>query len=182
MKTIGHWIGGKAVPGTSGRTTPVYDPARGVQTGQVQLASAAEGADAVKVAVDASRAWGVSTLSARANMFFRLRELLNAHRDDLAAIITAEHGKVFSDAQGEVARDPRAGDPTPDDDHVVLGVLERRRTAGRHRMISSALRTNCGGIVRPRALTVFALMTSSSFGGCWTGRSPGFSPFRILAT
>ncbi len=104
MDTIGHWIGGRSVAGTSGRTAPVYDPARGVQTGEVALASAAEVDEAVKIAVDAASSWGESSLSRRATAMFRLRELLDAHRDDLAAIVTREHGKVLSDAQGEVAR------------------------------------------------------------------------------
>ena len=104
MDTIGHWIGGRAVPGSSGRTGPVFDPARGVQTAEVSLASAAEVDDVVKVAVDAARSWGTSSLSRRAGALFRFRELLDAHRDDVAAAITREHGKVLSDAQGEVAR------------------------------------------------------------------------------
>ncbi len=104
MNTIGHWVGGRAVAGTSGRTAPVFDPARGLQTGEVALASAAEVGDIVKVAVDASVGWGASPSSHRAGMLFRLRELLDAHRDELAAIVTSEHGKVFEDAQGEVAR------------------------------------------------------------------------------
>ena len=66
VDTIGHWVGGKAVAGTSGRVAPVYDPARGTQTAQVALASAAEVDDVVKVAVDASLAWGESSLSRRA--------------------------------------------------------------------------------------------------------------------
>ncbi|MFI5047619.1 MAG: CoA-acylating methylmalonate-semialdehyde dehydrogenase [Acidimicrobiia bacterium] len=104
MNTIGHWIGGKSVAGASGRVGPVYDPARGVQTAEVALASAAEVDDAVKIALDASGAWGASSLSKRVNMLFSLRELVRAHRDDLAAAITREHGKVVSDAQGEVDR------------------------------------------------------------------------------
>jgi malonate-semialdehyde dehydrogenase (acetylating) / methylmalonate-semialdehyde dehydrogenase len=104
MDTIGHWIGGRAVPGTSGRTAPVHDPARGVQTADVALASAAEVGDAVKVAADAAVGWGASPSSRRAGVLFRLRELLDAHRDDLAAIVTREHGKVLDDARGEVAR------------------------------------------------------------------------------
>ena len=104
MDTIGHWVGGKAVSGTSGRVAPVYDPARGRQAAQVALASAAEIDDVVKVAVDASLAWGASSLSRRAGALFRLRELLDAHRDDLAAIVTRQHGKVLADARGEVAR------------------------------------------------------------------------------
>ena len=104
MDTIAHWIDGRSVPGTSGRVGPVYDPARGVQTAEVALATTAEVDAAVAVAVDASRAWGTSSLSRRATALFRLRELIDAHRDDLAAAITREHGKVLTDALGEVAR------------------------------------------------------------------------------
>jgi malonate-semialdehyde dehydrogenase (acetylating) / methylmalonate-semialdehyde dehydrogenase len=104
MDSIGHWIGGRAVAGASGRTAPVYDPARGVQTGEVALASAAEVDGAVKLAVDAASAWGETPSVRRSGMLFRLRELIDAHRDDLAAVVTREHGKVLSDAQGEVAR------------------------------------------------------------------------------
>src|SRR6476661_2389601 len=102
--TIGHWIGGRAVGGASGRSAPVYDPARGVAVAEVALASASEVADVVKVAVDAAEAWGATPLSRRVPMLFRLRELLDGHRDELAKIITSEHGKVHDDALGEVAR------------------------------------------------------------------------------
>jgi malonate-semialdehyde dehydrogenase (acetylating)/methylmalonate-semialdehyde dehydrogenase len=104
VRTLEHWIGGRAVVGTSGRTGPVYDPARGLQTGEVGLASAAEVDDAVKVAAAAAVTWGTSPLSSRAGYLFRLRELIDSHRDELAAAITGEHGKVRSDALGEVAR------------------------------------------------------------------------------
>ena len=104
MDAIGHWVGGRAVAGASGRTAPVFDPARGTQTGTVALASAAEVGEIVKVAVDASVDWGQSPSSQRAGMLFRLRELVDAHRDDLAEIITGQHGKVLDDARGEVAR------------------------------------------------------------------------------
>ncbi|HVU72700.1 MAG TPA: CoA-acylating methylmalonate-semialdehyde dehydrogenase [Mycobacteriales bacterium] len=104
MKAIGHFVGGKALAGASGRTSPVYNPATGAQTGELQLASAAEVADVVKVAADAAQAWGQSSLSTRAAAMFKLRELIDGHRDDLAAIVTSEHGKVHSDALGEVAR------------------------------------------------------------------------------
>jgi malonate-semialdehyde dehydrogenase (acetylating)/methylmalonate-semialdehyde dehydrogenase len=104
LKTIGHWIGGRPAPGTSGRSGPVFDPARGTQTAEVSFASAGEVDDTVKVAADASVEWGASSLAVRANAFFRLRELIAAHHDELAAVITSEHGKVLSDAKGEVAR------------------------------------------------------------------------------
>ena len=104
MKTIGHWIAGQNVDGTSGRTTPVYDPARGQQTGEVTLASVADIDRVVAVARAVAADWGASPLSRRATLLFRLRELLDAHRGDLAALVTGEHGKVRSDAEGEVAR------------------------------------------------------------------------------
>jgi malonate-semialdehyde dehydrogenase (acetylating) / methylmalonate-semialdehyde dehydrogenase len=104
MRTIGHWVAGKAVDGASGRTAPVHDPARGTHTADVALASADEVREVVRVAVEASADWGSSPLSRRSTMLFRLRELLDAHRGDLAAIVTGEHGKVLADAEGEVAR------------------------------------------------------------------------------
>jgi malonate-semialdehyde dehydrogenase (acetylating)/methylmalonate-semialdehyde dehydrogenase len=104
VQTIAHWIGAKRVAGTSGRVGPVYDPARGVVAAEVALASAAEVDDAVKVAVEASTAWSGAPLSRRVAMLFRLRELIDAHRDDLAAIVTSEHGKTLVDARGEVDR------------------------------------------------------------------------------
>ncbi len=104
MNVIPHWIGGRRVADSAGRTAPVHDPARGIVTAQVALASTAEVDDAVKVAVAAAVEYGGSSLSKRAAMMFSLRELIHRHRDDLAALITREHGKVFSDAQGEVAR------------------------------------------------------------------------------
>jgi malonate-semialdehyde dehydrogenase (acetylating)/methylmalonate-semialdehyde dehydrogenase len=104
VDSISHWVGGRLVPGTSGRVGPVFDPARGVQTGEVALASAAEVADVAKVAADAAREWGLSPLSRRTSMLFRLRELIDSRRDSLAAAVTREHGKVVSDAVGEVAR------------------------------------------------------------------------------
>jgi malonate-semialdehyde dehydrogenase (acetylating) / methylmalonate-semialdehyde dehydrogenase len=104
MTHIGHWIGGRAVAGGSGRLGPVYDPATGEQTGSVALASTEEVAGAVAVAAQAAVEWSVSPLSMRAEVLFRLRELLDRHRHDLAALITAEHGKVLDDAAGEVAR------------------------------------------------------------------------------
>jgi malonate-semialdehyde dehydrogenase (acetylating) / methylmalonate-semialdehyde dehydrogenase len=101
---IDHWISGTRVPGTSGRTAPVYDPATGTQTGEVPLASRGEIDDAVKTAVAAAREWRTSSLSKRAAVLFAFRELLHARSGELAAIITAEHGKVLSDAAGEIAR------------------------------------------------------------------------------
>ena len=104
MRELEHFIGGKSVTGTSGRQGPVFDPARGEQTAAVPLASVDEVAAAVEVAADAAVEWGTGSLSARAAVLFRLRDLVSRASADLAAAVTAEHGKVLSDAAGEVAR------------------------------------------------------------------------------
>ncbi len=104
ITTIDHWISGTRTPGTSGRTSPVYNPATGEQTGEVPLASTAEVDAAVKTAVEAADAWRNASLSKRSAVLFAFRELLHERSDELAAIITAEHGKVLSDAAGEIAR------------------------------------------------------------------------------
>ena len=101
---ITHWIGGRRVEGTSGRNGPVYDPARGVQTGAVDFASVEEVDAAVAAARDAFPAWRAMSLSRRAELFFTIRELVHDRREEVARLLTAEHGKVLSDALGEVAR------------------------------------------------------------------------------
>ena len=104
VKLIHHWIGGKPYEGQSGRSGPVYNPATGTQTGSVDFASVEEVDAAVAAARDAFPAWRAMSLGRRAELFFSIRELLNAHREDLARLLVAEHGKVFTDAMGEVAR------------------------------------------------------------------------------
>jgi malonate-semialdehyde dehydrogenase (acetylating)/methylmalonate-semialdehyde dehydrogenase len=104
VNRISHWIDGTLTPGTSGRTSPVYNPATGLQSGEVELASAAEVSAAVSSAKEAAREWRSASLSRRSGVLFAFREVLHAGADDLAKIITAEHGKVLSDAHGEIAR------------------------------------------------------------------------------
>lgn len=130
MKTIGHWIGGRAVPGTSGRVGPVFDPARGRQTAEVGLAGGSEVDDAVKDSVGAARDWGTSSLNSRASLLFRLRDLVDSHRDDLAAAITNEHGKVLSDAQGEVARGLECVDFACGAPHLLKGSYSSEVSSG----------------------------------------------------
>ncbi len=101
---IPHWIDGARREGTSGRTAPVTDPATGQVTGEVALADGAEVDAAVAAAVAAFPGWRDTSLSRRTAVLFRFRELLNARKPELAAIITAEHGKVLDDALGEVSR------------------------------------------------------------------------------
>jgi malonate-semialdehyde dehydrogenase (acetylating)/methylmalonate-semialdehyde dehydrogenase len=104
VERISHWIGGKGVPGESGRTGPVFDPATGQQTHEVDFASSEEVGAAVAAAADAFPAWRATSLSRRAEIMFEIRELIEARRTELAQAITAQHGKVLSDAMGEVQR------------------------------------------------------------------------------
>jgi malonate-semialdehyde dehydrogenase (acetylating) / methylmalonate-semialdehyde dehydrogenase len=104
VKAINHWIGGKRQEGGSGRVGPVYNPATGAQTGAVDFASVEEIDAAVQAAKAAFPAWRSVSLARRAELFFRIRELFSAHKEDLARLLTAEHGKVLSDAMGEVTR------------------------------------------------------------------------------
>ncbi|MER5319941.1 CoA-acylating methylmalonate-semialdehyde dehydrogenase [Streptosporangium roseum] len=103
MKNVTHWINGAPAEG-AGRTSEIFDPATGEVSGQVQLASVAEVDAAVAAAVAAFPAWRDASLVRRAQVLFRFRELMYANRDELARLISAEHGKVHSDALGEVAR------------------------------------------------------------------------------
>ena len=104
LPTIGHWIGGHPVAGRSGRRGPVFDPATGAQAKWVDFASVEEIDAAVAAAKAAFPAWRATSLSKRTEILFRIRNLVDHHRRDIAALLTAEHGKVPSDALGEVAR------------------------------------------------------------------------------
>ncbi len=101
---VSHWIGGRTVAGASGREGPVYDPATGRLSKQVDFASVDEVGAAVAAAKAAFPAWRATSLSKRTDILFRIRNLVEAHRTDIAALLTAEHGKVPSDALGEIAR------------------------------------------------------------------------------
>jgi malonate-semialdehyde dehydrogenase (acetylating)/methylmalonate-semialdehyde dehydrogenase len=101
---VNHWIGGRRVAGTSGRSGPVYNPATGALARHVDFASADEVDVAVRAAGEALPGWRSTSLSKRTDILFRIRNLVDQHRADIAAFLTAEHGKVPSDALGEVAR------------------------------------------------------------------------------
>ncbi len=103
-KPIHHWIGGKSVPSSSGRSGPVWNPATGEQSGAVDLATVEEVDAAVQTARKAFETWREVSLSRRAELFFKIRQLVHEHRADIARFLTLEHGKVTSDALGEVAR------------------------------------------------------------------------------
>ncbi len=104
MRTIDHWINGTLVPSTSGRTGVVYNPAIGEQQAVVGLASEAEVDAAVAAAKAAFPAWRSTSLSRRAEVMFAFRGLVVEHRDEIAELVSLEHGKVPSDAAGELAR------------------------------------------------------------------------------
>ena len=104
MNRISHWIDGRVVASTSGNSAPVHDPATGAQTGAVDLASIADVDAAVTSAAAAFPAWRATSLSKRSEVLFRMRELVDANRKEIASLLTAEHGKVLSDSLGEVAR------------------------------------------------------------------------------
>jgi malonate-semialdehyde dehydrogenase (acetylating) / methylmalonate-semialdehyde dehydrogenase len=101
---ISHWIGGRSVAGESGRTGAVYNPATGRQTGEIDFATVEEVDRAVQAAKEAFVEWRRVSLAKRAELFFRIRELVHERREEVAKILTAEHGKVLSDALGEVTR------------------------------------------------------------------------------
>jgi malonate-semialdehyde dehydrogenase (acetylating)/methylmalonate-semialdehyde dehydrogenase len=102
--TISHWVNNAAFAGTSGDTAPVTNPATGEVTGQVALGSVADARTVIDAAAAAFPAWRDTSLAKRTQILFTFRELLNARKGELAEIITSEHGKVVSDALGEVSR------------------------------------------------------------------------------
>ncbi|HTJ15722.1 MAG TPA: CoA-acylating methylmalonate-semialdehyde dehydrogenase [Steroidobacteraceae bacterium] len=103
-RTITHWIGGGPYSGKSERRSPVWNPATGVQQAWVTLAGVADVDRAVQVASVAFESWSQVSLSRRTRVLFAFRELVNAHRRAIAEAISDEHGKVVSDAEGEVQR------------------------------------------------------------------------------
>ncbi|MBF4632874.1 CoA-acylating methylmalonate-semialdehyde dehydrogenase [Agreia pratensis] len=104
LPVVAHWIDGIEYPSSSGRTAPVFDPALGVETKRVALADQSEIAAAIASARAAFPAWRDLSLARRQQILFRFRELLEAKKGELAEIITSEHGKVLSDALGEITR------------------------------------------------------------------------------
>jgi malonate-semialdehyde dehydrogenase (acetylating) / methylmalonate-semialdehyde dehydrogenase len=104
VRTISHWIDGAVTRGSSTRSAPVFDPATGEQQAEVVLAESGDVDRAVAAAAAAFEEWGDISISRRTRVLFAFRELVNRRQDELAAAITSEHGKVLSDALGEVQR------------------------------------------------------------------------------
>jgi malonate-semialdehyde dehydrogenase (acetylating)/methylmalonate-semialdehyde dehydrogenase len=104
MKTLHHFVNGQQVEGTSGRFGEVFNPATGEQTATVPFASADETRAAIGIAHDALPAWAAVPPVQRARVMFRFKELMERHKDEMAALVTAEHGKTLPDAGGSIAR------------------------------------------------------------------------------
>ena len=104
MRTVEHWIAGTTTSGAGERTAPVYNPATGEQSAQLRLGSPADVQSAIAAAREAFPGWSQTSVSKRSKILFAFREVLNAHAAELAGLITDEHGKVLSDALGEVQR------------------------------------------------------------------------------
>ncbi|MBZ9566448.1 CoA-acylating methylmalonate-semialdehyde dehydrogenase [Modicisalibacter tunisiensis] len=104
MHQIPHYLDGKIVTGRSERVAPVYNPATGEQHAQVCLASADEAREAVRIADEAFAEWSKVSPLKRARVLFRFKALVEQHADEIATLISQEHGKVFSDARGELTR------------------------------------------------------------------------------
>ncbi|GAC66717.1 CoA-acylating methylmalonate-semialdehyde dehydrogenase [Gordonia soli] len=102
--SVTHWVNNKSFPGTSGATAPITNPATGAVTGEVALANVEDARAVIDAAATAFPAWRDTSLAKRTAILFRFRELLNERKGELAQIITSEHGKVVSDALGEVSR------------------------------------------------------------------------------
>jgi malonate-semialdehyde dehydrogenase (acetylating)/methylmalonate-semialdehyde dehydrogenase len=104
IETLDHWIAGEDFVGESTRTSPVYNHAKGLVQREVRLASKADVDAAIRAAKDAFPGWADVSWAKRTAVMFAFREILNSRKDELAAILTSEHGKVLSDAAGEIAR------------------------------------------------------------------------------
>ncbi|HET7182188.1 MAG TPA: CoA-acylating methylmalonate-semialdehyde dehydrogenase, partial [Candidatus Limnocylindrales bacterium] len=128
--TVPHWIGGGRVAGNSGRRGPVFDPATGKVAREVDFASIEEVDKAVAAARSAFPAWRATSLSKRTEIMFRIRNLIDQHRKELAAHLTAEHGKVPSDALGEIARGLENVEFATGVPHLMKGAFSEQVSTG----------------------------------------------------
>ena len=148
IPTIAHWLDGKRFIGTSGSTAPVTNPATGVVTGQVALASVEDSRAGIDAAAAAFPAWRDTSLAKRTAVVFKFRELLNERKGELAEIITSEHGKVVSDALGEVSRGQDVVEFACGMPHLLKGSLTENAST---RVDVSSIRQPIGpvGIISP---------------------------------
>lgn len=129
-KLINHWIDGQETPSRSGNTASVYNPATGQVTGQVVLANQEEIDATISSATKASKVWGNMSIAKRQAVLFKFRELLNERKGELAEIITSEHGKVVSDALGEIARGQEVVELATGFPHILKGGFNENVSTG----------------------------------------------------
>ena len=129
-RVIGHWIAGADRASTSGRTAPVYNPATGSVQAEVALADQAEIDEAIAAAEAGFRVWSGFSIAKRQTVLFAFRELLNARKQELAHIITAEHGKVVSDAMGEILRGQEVVELATGFPHLIKGAYSENASTG----------------------------------------------------
>ena len=130
LPVVGHWIDGVESPSNSGRTAPVFDPALGVETKRVALANESEINAAIASAHKAFPAWRDLSLAKRQSIMFNFRELLNRKKPELAEIITSEHGKVLSDALGEITRGQEVVEFATGMPHLLKGYYSENVSTG----------------------------------------------------
>jgi malonate-semialdehyde dehydrogenase (acetylating)/methylmalonate-semialdehyde dehydrogenase len=130
LPVVNHWIDGAEHISTSGRAAEVFDPALGLATKQVALANQAEINAAIKAAKDAWPAWRDTSLARRQAIMFNFRELLNTKKAELAEIITSEHGKVLSDALGEITRGQEVVEFATGMPHLLKGYYSENVSTG----------------------------------------------------
>jgi malonate-semialdehyde dehydrogenase (acetylating)/methylmalonate-semialdehyde dehydrogenase len=130
QQTVGHWIADKHVASNSGRTAPVFDPALGVVTKQVALANESEINAAIAAAKEAFTTWKDVPQAKRQQIMFKFRELLNERKGELAEIITSEHGKVLSDALGEITRGQEVVEFACGMPHLLKGFYTENASTG----------------------------------------------------
>ncbi|KQZ11896.1 CoA-acylating methylmalonate-semialdehyde dehydrogenase [Microbacterium sp. MEC084] len=130
LPVIGHWIDGAVRPSTSGRTAPVYNPATGAVSAHVALADEAEIEEALASAQRGFETWSRYSIAKRQTVLFAFRELLNARKGELAEIITAEHGKVLSDAMGEILRGQEVVELATGFPHLIKGAYSENASTG----------------------------------------------------
>jgi len=130
LPVVPHWIDGQESPSTSGRTAEVFDPALGIVTKHVALANDAEIKKAIASAKGALPAWRDMSLARRQAIIFNFRELLNRKKPELAAIITEEHGKVLSDALGEITRGQEVVEFATGMPHLLKGYYSENVSTG----------------------------------------------------
>ena len=130
LPVVNHWINGSEYVSKSGRTSPVFDPALGVETKRVALANKEEIEAAISSAAKAFPAWRDMSLAKRQAIVFNFRELLNAKKGELAEIITSEHGKVLSDALGEITRGQEVVEFAVGIPHLLKGFYSENVSTG----------------------------------------------------